>query len=82
MMIDTIMILFFAWGIGLIIDIGWIATNKYCDGFELCNPYRAYKCCKSVNWFGACMISLVFTALCPPAAFIYWFYKLCTWGRR
>ena len=81
-MINTIIILIFAWIIGLVINIGWIANNKYCDGFELCNPYWAYKYYKNVNWFGACMISLVFTALCPPIAIIYWFYKLCTIGRK
>ena len=81
-MIDTIIALIFVWGIGLAIDISLIARNKYCDGFELCNPYWAYKYCKKVNWFGACVVSLIFTVLCPPAAAIYWFYKLCTWGRR
>lgn len=80
-MINTNIALFFAWLIGWIIDIIW-ASKKYCDGFELCNPYWAYNYYKNVNWFGACMISLAFAALCPPAAFIYWFYKLCTWGRR
>ena len=80
-MIGTIIFLIFAWVVGLIIDIIW-SCDKYCDGFELCNPYWTYKYYKNVNWFGACIISLTFTALCPPLAIIYWFYKLCTIGRR
>ena len=66
---------------GLLIDIAWV-INKYTDGWELCNPYWAYQYHKGVNWFGATMLSLLFTALCPIGAVCYWFYKLCTIGRR
>lgn len=66
---------------GFLIDIVWL-TNKYADGWELCNPYWAYQYHKGVNWFGATMLSLLFTALCPIGAVCYWFYKLCTVGRR
>lgn len=58
------------------------ALNKYTDGFELCNPRYSYVYHKSVNWFGAIMLSLLYTALCPIGALCYWFYKLCTVGRR
>lgn len=51
-------------------------------GWELCNPYWAYKYHKGVNWFGAIMLSLLYTALCPIGAVCYWFYKICTVGRR
>ena len=81
-MIDTIIILIFAWCVGFVIDFCWVSDNKYCYGLELCNPYWAYKYYKNVNWFGACVVSLAFTALRPPLAIIYWFYKLCTIGRK
>lgn len=67
--------------IGVAICIVW-SHNKYADGWELCNPYWAYRYHKSANVFGAIMISLLYTALCPIGALCYWFYKLCTVGRR
>lgn len=66
---------------GPIICITW-NMNKYTDGWELCNPYWAYRYYKGVNWFGAIMLSLLYTILCPIGAICYWFYKLCTIGRR
>lgn len=51
------------------------------DGLEFMNPiwwYRNYL----VNPFGAVMCALGFTILCPVGAIGYWFYKLCTVGRR
>lgn len=51
------------------------------EGLEFMNPlwwYRNY----SVNPFGATMCSLFFTILCPIGAVGYWFYKLCTVGRK
>lgn len=65
---------------GLLIDILWI-VDICADGWELCNPYWTHRYYK-VNWFGAIMLSLLFTALFPIGAVCYWFYKLCTVGRR
>ena len=51
------------------------------EGFEFLNPvwwYRNYK----VNVFGAIIVSLLFTVLCPIFAIGYWIYKLGTIGRR
>ena len=50
-------------------------------GFEYVNPcwiYRHYH----VNYFGAALLFIVFNLLCPIASFCYWFYKICTVGRR
>ena len=58
---------------------GWL---ELCDGWEFVNPYYVYKYCKLVNWFGAIMIALLFTGICPIGAVFYWFYKLCTVGRK
>jgi hypothetical protein len=71
-----------AWNIlGLPICINW-AYNRYAKGLELYNPYYSYKYHKSVNWFGAVVLSLLYTMLCPIGAICYWFYKLCTIGRK
>ncbi len=58
-----------------------ISVNCYADGWEFCNPYWVYKYNKHVNWFGATVLALGYTVLCPFGALCYWFYKLCTVGR-
>lgn len=45
------------------------------------NPIRVYKE-YNVNWFGCIMLVLLAHVLFLPIAIIYWFYKLCTCGRR
>lgn len=35
-----------------------------------------------VNWFGVICLALVINLLCPIASILYWFYKLCTVGRK
>ena len=67
--------------IGCFICMAW-GCQQETDGWELASPYWAYRYHSSVNWFGAIMLSLIYTALCPLAAICYWFYKLCTVGRR
>ena len=67
--------------IGGIICVGWNAV-KCPDGWEICNPYWSYQYHTSVNWFGAIMLSLLYSILCPIGAMCYWFYKLCTVGRK
>lgn len=70
---------------GVVIDAIIVASCngplKHTEGFEFVNPiwwYHNYP----VNPFGAAMCSLGFTILCPVGAIGYWFYKLCTIGRR
>lgn len=52
------------------------------QGWEFVNPYWCYKFNTNVNIIGALMLALMFTAICPAGAVCYWFYKLCTFGRR
>ena len=50
-------------------------------GLACCNPlwwYREYR----VNYFGAGFLALLINLICPIASLGYWFYKLCTVGRR
>ena len=82
MNIGLIIFLFILWNaVGSIFCALWCyAINP--KGWELCNPYWAYRYYKRVNWFGVTLLSLLFTALCPIGAACYWLYKLCTVGRR
>ena len=51
------------------------------DGFEFVNPCFIYKH-NNVNWFGAIMVCIVYSLLMPGCTICYWFYKLCTVGRK
>ena len=35
-----------------------------------------------VNWFGAFCLTLLFNLMCPLMSIGFWFYKLCTVGRK
>lgn len=50
-------------------------------GWEGVNPVWIYNHCR-VNAFGAVVLCLLTNSLCPIASIAYWFYKLCTVGRR
>lgn len=58
-----------------------VSLIECADGWEFVNPKIIYQRIQ-VNWFGAVMLSLFFNLLCPIGAVCYWFYKLCTIGRR
>ena len=79
MTLGVIVVLMNVWNIvGCILCLWWFGAI----GWELCNPYWAYKLYRNVNWFGAITISLFCTLLCPVGAIIYWFCELCTIGRK
>jgi hypothetical protein len=50
-------------------------------GFEFVNPVYVYNTTK-VNVFGAVVVSLLLGACFPICTMLYWFYKLCTFGRK
>ena len=51
------------------------------DGVEFVNPIFVYKH-NRVNWFGAIVVATVYGLVCPIVTICYWFYKLCTVGRK
>jgi hypothetical protein len=51
------------------------------DGFEFVNPYWIYKNYK-VNYFGTIVLFIIYNLICPLGTICYWFYKLCTIGRK
>lgn len=54
---------------------------KHLEGFEYMNPKWWHKNFP-LNSFGVIVCTITFTALCPIGAVGYWFYKLCTVGRK
>lgn len=51
------------------------------EGFEYVNPIWIYKTFH-VNYFGVAVCCTFFNLLNPIGSICYWFYKLCTVGRK
>ena len=51
-------------------------------GLAFFNPIRNYKAWTSMNWFGVILCTTFLHVLLPVYAVCYWFYKLCTFGRK
>lgn len=58
-----------------------VQAIKCAFGIEFVNPLVIYKQTK-VNWFGAFFLATLYGMMCPICTAIYWFYKLCTVGRK
>lgn len=67
-------------GCGGIILILLDVLNKF-DDFSYVNPIKIYKTYR-VNYFGAALICIIYNLLCPIGSIGYWFYKICTIGRK
>ena len=50
--------------------------------FDYLNPLFVYDYYYNLNWFGVICLTLFYNLVCPLVTVIYWFYKLCTVGRR
>ena len=59
-----------------------IITTGTKDGFNFFNPIRNYKTWTRMNWFGVILGTTGLHLLLPVYAVCYWFYKLCTFGRK
>jgi len=46
------------------------------------NPFRNYEKWNSMNWFGVIFFTVVLNIIFPVLSICYWFYKLCTYGRK
>ena len=56
--------------------------ESYLEGFQWINPLYIYQTVQ-VNWFGCIVLTiLAHLAAGPIVSIIYWFYKLCTVGRK
>lgn len=61
----------------------WIAAADISGNIGLCfcNPKWIYRHTKT-NWFGTTLLTILANVIFGPTALCYWFYKLCTVGRR
>ena len=50
-------------------------------GLCFCNPKWIYNHTRT-NWFGTTILAVLANVTFGPTALCYWFYKLCTVGRR
>ena len=74
----------FIMAIGLLIVSHTVHTGgalEHAPGWSFVNPWVIYHY-NHVNWFGAFMVALWYTLLCPIGAVAYWFYRCCTVGRE
>lgn len=85
-MIKLLIIGFICWQV--VGGLFWLITAmkgkgacSKCMGVEFVNPIWIYKHYK-VNYFGCLMMTILYNLVCPMISFCYWFYKLCTVGRK
>ena len=82
MTVADILTYMYIWNLcGAAIDTTW-CTYSEIEGLELYNPKQAYHHYTRCNWFGAILISLIFTIICPVGAVVYWVLKLFTTKRK
>lgn len=62
--------------------IDFVILINECDDFSFLNPICNYKKWKSLNWFGVAILTLALNIFHPIFSVGYWFYKLCTVGRK
>lgn len=72
---------FIIWSVGGLIILGIGGTCDKFDDFSFMNPIKIYKTYR-VNYFGAALICIIYNLLCPIGSIGYWFYKICTIGRK
>ena len=69
------------WSLGGAIILGLLGVVDKFDDFSYVNPIKIYKIYR-VNYLGAALICIIYNLLCPIGSIGYWFYKLCTFGRK
>ena len=61
----------------------WLGCSEMAmtTGLCFCNPKWIYNHTKT-NWFGTIFLTILANVAFGPTALCYWFYKLCTVGRK
>ena len=80
-MIFTIIFCALAWSLCSTLFLVIVGVLDKFDDYSFLNPIKIYKT-YHVNYFGAALICIVYNFLCPIGSIGYWFYKLCTFGRK
>ena len=69
------------WSICGAIILGLLGVVDEFDDLSYVNPIKIYRIYR-VNYLGATLICIIYNLLCPIGSIGYWFYKLCTFGRK
>lgn len=69
------------WIIAMVVAVFFIENAWICDRLNFLQPDVIYHNTK-LNYFGVGVVCLALNLFFLPMAFCYWFYKLCTVGRR
>lgn len=80
-MIDWIVVILAAYMVVTFISDIMILADGFISPSEMLNPITIYKETR-VNVFGCIMLTIFGHFVMPWVAPFYWFYKLCTVGRR
>lgn len=80
-MILTIIFCALAWSLCGTLFLVIVGVLDKFDDFSFLNPIKIYKT-YHVNYFGAALICIVYNFMCPIGSIGYWFYKICTFGRK
>ena len=52
------------------------------DNWYEINPKEIWRQYDNINIFGCVLLTILLNLLCPIVSIFYWFYKLCTVGRK
>ena len=61
--------------------IGFMMALCLGNWYEI-NPKEIWRQYDNINIFGCIVLTIVLNLVCPIVSVCYWFYKLCTVGRR
>lgn len=67
--------------VAIFINIVFLIKTSVDVWEEVFNPINIYQE-HEVNWFGCILLTLLHNILLFLPSFCYWFYKLCTIGRK
>ena len=81
-MIEVISFFALIWFVAHLIFFANLKAGTSIDEFNFFNPIRNYRTWTSMNWFGVILGTVFLHILLPVYAIVYWFYKLCTFGRK
>lgn len=83
--LGELIFILFAWSfVGFFITTAILETSgllSLIEGFEYLNPFWIYKNTRT-NIIGTAFLTIIYNSLSPFTTFCYWFYKICTIGRK
>ena len=68
--------------LGTMLEAAAILQFDYDYAFNIFYPIINYKHWKNMNWFGVILFTTILNLVCPVLSIGFWFFKLCTVGRK